>query len=99
VTTLAENMEQNITMESGGIELDGVRAWNASVIKGDTIVYNTDSFKTGESASLKMCLKLPGFEVMADGQVQVEGSKTICKWQALMEGDVRLKKTSFGCGW
>jgi hypothetical protein len=24
VTTLAENMEQNITMESGGIELDGV---------------------------------------------------------------------------
>jgi hypothetical protein len=26
VTTLAENMEQNITMESGGIELDGVRA-------------------------------------------------------------------------
>jgi hypothetical protein len=45
-------------------------------IKGDTIVYNTDSFKTGEEQAW-MCLKLPGFEVMADGQVQVEGKKVV----------------------
>ena len=45
VVTKAENMMQNITMESGGIELDGVeivREMPVS-IKGDTIVYNTDS--------------------------------------------------------
>jgi hypothetical protein len=32
--------------------------------------------KQAKSASLKMCLKLPGFEV-ADGQVQVEGKKVV----------------------
>jgi hypothetical protein len=78
VTTLAENLVQNITMESGGIELDGVeivREMPVS-IKGDTIVYNTDSFKTGEERKLEdVFKKLPGFEVMADGQVQVEGKK------------------------
>jgi hypothetical protein len=59
VTTLAENMEQNITMESGGIELDGVeivREMPVS-IKGDTIVYNTDSFKTGEERKLEDVFK------------------------------------------
>jgi hypothetical protein len=58
VTTLAENMEQNITMESG-IELDGVeivREMPVS-IKGDTIVYNTDSFKTGEERKLEDVFK------------------------------------------
>ena len=96
VTTLAENMEQNITMESGGIELDGVeivREMPVS-IKGDTIVYNTDSFKTGEERKLEdVFKKLPGFEVMADGQVQVEGkkvSKLFVNGKPFMEGDTKL---------
>jgi hypothetical protein len=58
VTTLAENMEQNITMESGGIELDGVeivREMPVS-IKGDTITIQI-RLKQAKSASLKMCLK------------------------------------------
>ena len=96
LTTLAENMEQNITMESGGIELDGVeivREMPVS-IKGDTIVYNTDSFKTGEERKLEdVFKKLPGFEVMADGQVQVEGkkvSKLFVNGKPFMEGDTKL---------
>ena len=49
IGTKSENMVQNITMESGGIELAGVeivREMPVS-IKGDTIVYNADSFKSG----------------------------------------------------
>lgn len=96
VATKAENMMQNITMESGGIELDGVeivREMPVS-IKGDTIVYNTDSFKTGEERKLEdVFKKLPGFEVMADGQVQVEGkrvTKLFVNGKPFMEGDTKL---------
>ena len=96
VVTKAENMMQNITMESGGIELDGVeivREMPVS-IKGDTIVYNTDSFKTGEERKLEdVFKKLPGFEVMADGQVQVEGKKVtklFVNGKPFMDGDTKL---------
>jgi hypothetical protein len=96
ITTQSENMEQNITMESGGIELDGVeivREMPVS-IKGDTIVYNADSFKTGEERKLEdVFKKLPGFEVMADGQVQVEGKKVaklFVNGKPFMEGDTKL---------
>jgi hypothetical protein len=58
VTTLAENMEQNITMESGGIELDGVEIVREMPVSiKDTIVYNTDSFKTGEERKLEDVFK------------------------------------------
>ncbi|MFV8362779.1 carboxypeptidase regulatory-like domain-containing protein [Flavobacterium sp. ZT3P35] len=96
VVTKSENMMQNITMESGGIELDGVeivREMPVS-IKGDTIVYNTDSFKTGEERKLEdVFKKLPGFEVMADGQVQVEGKKVtklFVNGKPFMDGDTKL---------
>ena len=49
ITTKSDNIVQNITMESGGIDLEGVeivREMPVS-IKGDTIVYNADSFKSG----------------------------------------------------
>lgn len=78
ITTETQNITQNIVMESGGIELDGVeivREMPVS-IKGDTIVYNADSFKTGTERKLEDVLKkLPGVEVNADGEVEVEGKK------------------------
>ena len=96
LTTGAENMLKNITMEAGGIELNGVeivREMPVS-IKGDTIVYNTDSFKTGEERKLEdVFKKLPGFEVMSDGQVQVEGKKVaklFVDGKPFMEGDTKL---------
>lgn len=55
VTTESQNITQNITMESGGIELEGVeivREMPVS-IQGDTIVYNADSFKTGTERKLE----------------------------------------------
>jgi len=74
----SENMTQNITMETGGIETEGVeivREMPAS-IKGDTIVYNADSFKSGTEKKLEDVLKkLPGVEVDADREVEVEGKR------------------------
>ncbi|SHF86418.1 CarboxypepD_reg-like domain-containing protein [Flavobacterium segetis] len=96
ITTQAENMLQNITMEAGGIELGGVeivREMPVS-IKGDTIIYNADSFKTGEERKLEdVFKKLPGFEVMADGQIQVEGKKVaklFVDGKPFMDGDTKL---------
>lgn len=96
VTTQSENITQNITMDSGGIELDGVeivREMPVS-IKGDTIVYNADSFKTGTERKLEDVLKkLPGVEVDADGQVKVEGkavNKLMVEGKDFFDGDTKL---------
>lgn len=96
VTTKAENMTQNISMEPGGIQLDGVeivREMPVS-IKGDTIVYNADSFKSGTERKLEDVLKkLPGVEVNADGEVEVEGkkvSKLMVEGKDFFDGDTKL---------
>ncbi len=96
VTTKAENIIQNITMESGGIELAGVeivREMPVS-IKGDTIVYNADSFKSGTERKLEDVLKkLPGVEINSDGEVEVEGkkvSKLMVDGKDFFKGDTKL---------
>ncbi len=96
ITTKTENIVQNIEMEVGGIELDGVeivREMPVS-IKGDTIVYNADSFKTGTEKKLEDVLKkLPGVEVTADGEVQVEGKtvqKMMVEGKDFFNGDTKL---------
>ena len=96
VTTKSENIVQNITMESGGIELAGVeivREMPVS-IKGDTIVYNADSFKSGTERKLEDVLKkLPGVEINSDGEVEVEGkkvSKLMVDGKDFFKGDSKL---------
>lgn len=96
ITTESQNITQNIVMESGGIELDGVeivREMPVS-IKGDTIVYNADSFKTGTERKLEDILKkLPGVEVNADGEVEVEGKKVtklMVEGKDFFDGDTKL---------
>ncbi len=96
VTTKSESISQNISMEPGGIELEGVeivREMPVS-IKGDTIVYNADSFKTGTEKKLEDVLKkLPGVEVNADGEVQVEGKKVtklMVEGKDFFDGDTKL---------
>jgi hypothetical protein len=63
-------------------------------IKGDTIVYNADSFKSGTEKKLEDVLKkLPGVEVNADGEVQVEGkkvSKLMVEGKDFFDGDTKL---------
>lgn len=96
ITTSAENSIKNVILEEGGIELDGVeivREMPVS-IKGDTIVYNGDSFKTGTERKLEDLLKkLPGVEVNADGEVEVEGKKVtklMVEGKDFFDGDTKL---------
>ena len=95
-TTGSANSSKNIAMEEGGIELEGVeivREMPVS-IKGDTIVYNADSFKSGTERKLEDILKkLPGVEVNADGEIEVEGkkvSKLMVEGKDFFDGDTKL---------
>ncbi|MEM8521408.1 carboxypeptidase-like regulatory domain-containing protein [Flavobacterium sp. PL12] len=96
VTTATENIIKNIALEEGGIELEGVeivREMPVS-IKGDTIVYNADSFKSGTERKLEDILKkLPGVEVNADGEIEVEGkrvTKLMVEGKDFFDGDTKL---------
>lgn len=96
LNTAAENVTKTFVLEEGGIELDGVeivREMPVS-IKGDTIVYNADSFKTGTERKLEDVLKrLPGVEVNADGEIEVEGKKVtqlLVDGKKFFEGDTKL---------
>ena len=96
ITTTSENNSRNIALEEGGIELDGVeivREMPVS-IKGDTIDYNADSFKSGTERKLEDILeKLPGVEVNADGEIEVEGkkvSKLMVEGKDFFDGDTKL---------
>jgi len=87
---------QKVFILKEGQELDGVEIVHTMpvTVKGDTIVYDGDSFKTGEERKLEDVLKkLPGVEVTADGQVQVEGknvSKLLVEGKPFFEGDTKL---------
>jgi len=96
ITTQNANIVQNIVMDGAGIELQGVeivREMPVS-IKGDTIVYNADSFKSGTEKKLEDVLKkLPGVEVNADGEIEVEGkkvSKLMVEGKDFFDGDTKL---------
>jgi hypothetical protein len=96
IVTSTENSTKIIALQEGGIELDGVeivREMPVS-IKGDTIVYNGDSFKTGTERKLEDLLKkLPGVEVNADGEVEVEGKKVtklMVEGKDFFDGDTKL---------
>jgi hypothetical protein len=70
---LSDNIIKTIVLEEGGIELDVeiVREMPVS-IKGDTIVYNADSFKTGTEKKLEDILKRL---VEVNNGEKVEGKK------------------------
>jgi hypothetical protein len=94
--TKTQNIIQNIALEEGGIALDGVeivREMPVS-IKGDTIVYNADSFKSGTERKLEDILKkLPGVTVNEDGEVEVEGKKVtklMVEGKDFFDGDTKL---------
>ena len=77
-------------------QLDGVEVkYEMPVsIKGDTIVYNADSFTNGTERKLGDVLKkMPGIEVEKDGTVKVEGKavkKVMVEGKNFFEGDSKL---------
>ena len=63
-------------------------------VRGDTLVYNADSFKTGSERKLEDILKnLPGVEITEDGQIEVEGkavTKLMVDGKDFFDGDTKL---------
>ena len=96
VETKAENITQNISLDPSTNTLDNVeivREMPVSV-KGDTLIYNADSFKVGTEKKLEDVLKkLPGVEVNKDGEVEVEGKKVtklMVEGKDFFDGDTKL---------
>ena len=98
--------EESITTEGSDITKDFVlkndKALDAVeltyempvTIKGDTIVYNADSFKDGTERKLGDVLeKLPGVEINDEGQIEVEGKtvgKVMVEGKDFFDGDSKL---------
>jgi hypothetical protein len=63
-------------------------------VKGDTIVYNSDSFTSGTERKLGDVLdKLPGVEINDDGEIEVEGvtvGKVMVEGKEFFDGDSKL---------
>lgn len=90
------DIQRDITLIEQSENLDEVEVvYEMPVtIKGDTIVYNTDSFATGTEKKLEDVLKkLPGVEINADGEIEVEGkkvTKVMVDGKDFFDGDSKL---------
>tara|TARA_R110002012_G_scaffold322108_1_gene555918 strand:- start:31520 stop:34234 length:2715 start_codon:yes stop_codon:yes gene_type:complete len=95
IATLEEDIVKNYVMQPDNM-LDEVELiYEMPVtIKGDTLIYNADSFNTGTERKLEDVLKnLPGVEINADGQVEVEGkvvNKLMINGKDFFDGDTKL---------
>jgi hypothetical protein len=92
----AQNMNLDFVLNSQASELDGVEiVYEMPVtVKGDTIVYNADSFTNGEERKLgDIMKKLPGVEVNDDGEIEIEGkavTKVMVEGKDFFDGDSKL---------
>lgn len=95
VNTNAEPLTKNITLYNDNT-LDEVElTYEMPVtVKGDTIMYNADSFTTGSERKLEDVLeKLPGFEVLDDGNIKVQGktvTNVMVDGKKFFDGDTKL---------
>ncbi|WP_299777090.1 outer membrane beta-barrel protein [uncultured Formosa sp.] len=95
IETTDKNVYKTFTLSSDNM-LDEVELiYEMPVtIKGDTIVYNADSFKNGTERKLEDVLKkLPGVEINDDGEIEVEGnvvSKVMVDGKDFFDGDSKL---------
>ena len=76
--------------------LDGINIVSTMpvTIKGDTIIYNADSFTNGSERKLEDVLKkLPGVEVNDAGEIEIEGKrveKVMIDGKDFFDGDSKL---------
>lgn len=96
ISTKEADINQNVTLINDASQLAEVEIVKQMpvVIKGDTLIYNADSFKTGTERKLEDVLKkLPGVEVNSNGEVEVEGkkvSKLMVEGKDFFDGDTKL---------
>ena len=98
LTVGADSADLNLDflLKAEAAQLDGVEiVYEMPVtVKGDTIVYNADSFNTGNEKKLGDVLEnLPGVEISDDGEIQVEGKtvqKVMVEGKDFFDGDSKL---------
>ncbi|MFH4968631.1 carboxypeptidase regulatory-like domain-containing protein [Gaetbulibacter sp. M240] len=93
--TKTENIEKEITLYDDNALAEVELTYEMPVsVKGDTLIYNADSFKDGTERKLEDVLKkLPGVEVNDDGQIEVEGqrvNKIMVDGKDFFDGDTKL---------
>lgn len=74
--TADKRMPDIVLLEDGKLLSDLVVAGKATevVVRGDTIEYNAESFKTAEGAALEELIKrLPGAEISETGEIKING--------------------------
>lgn len=92
----SKKITKNFTLHEDQNQLDEVMiSYEMPIsVKGDSIIYNADSFKNGTEKKLGDVLKkLPGVEVNDDGEVEVEGKtvkKVMVEGKDFFDGDSKL---------
>lgn len=95
IATGEEDITKNIVLKHGNA-LDEVQiTYEMPVtVKGDTLIYNADSFNTGTERKLEDVLEnLPGVEINEEGQVEVEGkvvNKLMVNGKDFFDGDTKV---------
>lgn len=95
LTTGESDLEKTYTLVSENA-LDEVELVYTMPVtmKGDTLVYDADSFNTGTERKLEDVLEnLPGVEINEDGQIEVEGkvvNKLMVNGKDFFDGDTKL---------
>lgn len=95
IDTKSENIDKDfILLEDNALDTVELTYEMPVSVKGDTLIYNADSFKTGTERKLEDVLKnLPGVEINDDGQIEVEGkvvSKVMVEGKEFFDGDTKL---------
>jgi hypothetical protein len=95
IDTKSEDINKDFTLlEDNALDAVELTYEMPVAVRGDTLVYNADSFKTGTERKLEDVLKnLPGVDINDDGQVEVEGkvvSKVMVEGKDFFDGDSKL---------
>ena len=87
------NLSRNYVLRAD-IVLDEVVVKMPVVVRGDTLIYNADSFKNGSERKLEDIIdKLPGVEINENGQIEVEGkvvNKLMVNGKDFFDGDTKV---------
>ena len=93
IETSIEDLTKNYSLRAD-IVLDEVVVKLPIEVRGDTLIYNADSFKSGSERKLEDIIdKLPGVEINDSGQIEVEGkvvNKLMVNGKDFFDGDTKV---------
>ncbi|MRT92803.1 TonB-dependent receptor [Ancylomarina sp. 16SWW S1-10-2] len=96
INTIDKDIEKDMTLfEENSLLSEVSVTYKMPVsVRGDTIVYDTDSFTTGTEKKLKdVLVALPGVEINDEGQIEVEGKqvqKVMVEGKDFFDGDSKI---------